>query len=327
MEAIDKTILAVLGSHSEAELIELMLTNMEEQLEITTNCKEAYQKIQSKEYDLILLDTNLPDDQNFSLLEKTRRSTLNGDTRILALAYLLDKEKIVQALKGGAADYIAKPYSNEELLLRLRLHLQASQDQKKLKETLRKNQQFQRKLEQEHKLYNSLFESAPIPIWEEDFSEVKRYFDRLRSEGVTDLDSYLKKYPEEVMRISELVKVVNINYRTVKFYKENSKEDVIQDLASYFTQNSIPVFHRELVALWNGETEFSAEIEIKVKGKLMMLSGHVAVMPDYAHDLSKVLFSFIDITEKKAYESEILRQKKQMESLLEAKGLGPGGLS
>jgi hypothetical protein len=32
-----------------------------------------------------------------------------------------------------------------------------------------------------------LFEFAPISLWEEDYSAVKGYFDRLRAVGVTDL--------------------------------------------------------------------------------------------------------------------------------------------
>ena len=43
-----------------------------------------------------------------------------------------------------------------------------------------------------------LFNYAPISLWEQDFSGVKRFLDDLRAQGVTDLRAYLAAYPEAV---------------------------------------------------------------------------------------------------------------------------------
>ena len=37
--------------------------------------------------------------------------------------------------------------------------------------------------------FEKLFEYAPISLWEEDFSGVKKFFDDLQAEGVTDLEA------------------------------------------------------------------------------------------------------------------------------------------
>lgn len=41
----------------------------------------------------------------------------------------------------------------------------------------------------------SLFENCPISLWEEDFSGVKDYIDRLRKNGVTDFSAYFTEHP------------------------------------------------------------------------------------------------------------------------------------
>jgi rsbT co-antagonist protein RsbR len=45
-------------------------------------------------------------------------------------------------------------------------------------------------LERELSRYQKLFEHAPISLWEEDWSEVKRHIDDLRRRGVEDLKAH-----------------------------------------------------------------------------------------------------------------------------------------
>lgn len=47
--------------------------------------------------------------------------------------------------------------------------------------------------------YHSLFESAPIPIWEEDFSKVKKLIESLKKEGLKILESILMKDLKRLM--------------------------------------------------------------------------------------------------------------------------------
>lgn len=43
--------------------------------------------------------------------------------------------------------------------------------------------------------FQSLFETSPISIWQEDYSAVKQFFDGLRELGVSDLEEYLRAHP------------------------------------------------------------------------------------------------------------------------------------
>ncbi len=68
--------------------------------------------------ELVVLDVNLPGRDGFSILEELRK---NGRTtpRVLMLTARAELGERVQGLRGGADDYLAKPFAMEELLARV----------------------------------------------------------------------------------------------------------------------------------------------------------------------------------------------------------------
>jgi DNA-binding response OmpR family regulator len=75
----------------------------------------------SGEYDLILLDVLLPGRNGFEVLETIRQRKVT--TPVIMLTALGETEDKVRGLEGGAIDYVAKPFSFEELLARIRAQL------------------------------------------------------------------------------------------------------------------------------------------------------------------------------------------------------------
>jgi DNA-binding response OmpR family regulator len=75
-------------------------------------------------FDLCLLDVMLPGSDGFDLARKIRR--VDEDIPILFLTARTMKEDRIEGLKLGADDYILKPFSIDELLLRINVFLQRS---------------------------------------------------------------------------------------------------------------------------------------------------------------------------------------------------------
>ena len=69
------------------------------------------------DYDIIILDLNLPDMHGYDVLKKLRLSKV--DTPILILSGMSEMEDKVRALGFGADDYLTKPFHKEELIARL----------------------------------------------------------------------------------------------------------------------------------------------------------------------------------------------------------------
>jgi DNA-binding response OmpR family regulator len=66
--------------------------------------------------DLVVLDILLPDGNGLDLCRELREA---GNVRILILSALGTKQDIIEGLRQGGDDYLAKPYMTEELLLRI----------------------------------------------------------------------------------------------------------------------------------------------------------------------------------------------------------------
>ncbi|MEO6359579.1 MAG: response regulator transcription factor [Sphingomicrobium sp.] len=76
------------------------------------------------DYDLILLDLNLPDMHGHDVLKKVRAA--NIDTPVLILSSIAEKSSKVRALGLGADDYVTKPFHRDELVARIRAILRRS---------------------------------------------------------------------------------------------------------------------------------------------------------------------------------------------------------
>ena len=87
--------------------------------------EEAVQTILNGTYDLILLDVMLPGMDGFAVLEHIRGESCETPVIFLtALGAVADK---VKGLRGGAEDYIVKPFEPVELLARIEVVLRRAE--------------------------------------------------------------------------------------------------------------------------------------------------------------------------------------------------------
>ena len=85
------------------------------------NGMDALNVFKSEKFDLCILDVMLPKLDGFSLAVEIRK--LNQDIPILFLSAKTLKEDRLHGLRLGADDYLVKPFSIEELLLKIEIFL------------------------------------------------------------------------------------------------------------------------------------------------------------------------------------------------------------
>lgn len=127
------TILVVEDDPSISKLISITLEMHQYLYRTAKTGNEAILEILSNKPDIIILDLGLPDMDGIEVIRKVRGwSTV---PIIVVSARGEDKDKI-EALDGGADDYLTKPFSVDELLARLRVSLRRikNDDDLKLKE-------------------------------------------------------------------------------------------------------------------------------------------------------------------------------------------------
>lgn len=86
-------------------------------LDIAENIENARKIVNSKEYDLILLDVMLPDGSGYEFLKQLREH--DEDTPVIFLTACDEEVNIVMGLDIGADDYITKPFRVRELISRI----------------------------------------------------------------------------------------------------------------------------------------------------------------------------------------------------------------
>lgn len=78
--------------------------------------KECFQKVNEKNFDIIILDLTLPDEDGLVILRKLVKRTL---TPIVIISGRKTDEDKIAGLELGAKDYLGKPFSLKELQIRL----------------------------------------------------------------------------------------------------------------------------------------------------------------------------------------------------------------
>jgi len=169
--------------------------------------------------------------------------------------------------------------------------------------------------------YRILFENSPISLWEEDFTAIHDYLNRLKSSGVTDFRAYFESQPQAVRECVALVKIVDVNKTTVEMHQAQDKKELLTSLDQVLTGEAYEVFREELIALAEGCTDFQAEtVHQTLQGQKIYMSLRLAVPRHAQADLSRVFVSLTNITQLKEaqeksqqYAQELARSNAELE--------------
>ena len=88
----------------------------------TPDAEQAIEQLSQTKFDLLISDYKLPGMTGIDLLEKAKQNS--PETEALLITAYGSIELAVEAMKKGAADFITKPFSPEELTLKVKLILE-----------------------------------------------------------------------------------------------------------------------------------------------------------------------------------------------------------
>lgn len=80
-----------------------------------TDGAEALRSVEKQRFDLVITDLRLPEYDGIEVLKKAK--SISRDIGVIIITAYAEIKSAVQAIKEGAFDYLAKPFSNEELLI------------------------------------------------------------------------------------------------------------------------------------------------------------------------------------------------------------------
>jgi PAS domain S-box-containing protein len=167
--------------------------------------------------------------------------------------------------------------------------------------------------------FKSLFEHSPIPLWEEDFSAVKKYLVKLNlmHQNAVDVIRYLDLNPEVLSKCIDLVKIINVNTMSLDLYKSNTKSEITSGLHKIIDTDAISDFSKIIVAITQEENKINFNTRIKTFfSEYRDVDLRYSVVKGYEKSLKRVIISSEDITERKSSEQIILQSQARLESLI-----------
>jgi diguanylate cyclase (GGDEF)-like protein len=127
------TILVVDDDPSGRNGLELLLQSVGYRVAAVPNAEAALELTSHQSFDLVLCDVNLGGTSGYTLTRALRRAPLHTTTPIILISCDARARRIVQGLDAGADDFVAKPIDFDELLARIRRHLERAERERALR--------------------------------------------------------------------------------------------------------------------------------------------------------------------------------------------------
>lgn len=106
--------------HSQIIVTRLLKKNSYDSIVVVENGAEAIEAVQQQQYDLILMDMQMPVMNGFEATQKIREIPQYKDTPIIALTAFAMKGDREKCLEAGATDYIPKPIDSQEFIQKVK---------------------------------------------------------------------------------------------------------------------------------------------------------------------------------------------------------------
>ncbi len=104
-----------------------LLTTNGYEVEFATDGFKALYWLGEESFDLVLLDVMMPGMDGFETCRKLKQLPGGADIPVIFLTAKSDTDSLIEGFEAGGVDYLSKPFQAEEMLVRVRTHLEMKQ--------------------------------------------------------------------------------------------------------------------------------------------------------------------------------------------------------
>lgn len=123
----DYLILAVDDATLNLKVLQGLLSPAGYKVTFATGGKQVLKRVEGVKPDLILLDWMMPEMSGLEVCQCLKQSAETSHIPVIILTASHELEHLMQAFECGAVDYMTKPFRRDELLARVRTHLELNQ--------------------------------------------------------------------------------------------------------------------------------------------------------------------------------------------------------
>lgn len=272
---------------------------------VAVDGESAIAQAERNQPELILLDVQMPGIDGFETCRRLKANPVTQNIPIIFTTALADTESKTKGFSLGAVDYIPKPFAQEEVIARVRVHLQLKQLNESLEQQVSDRtkalQQAQVKLVQQEKL-STLGEliagiahemNNPISFISSNISPLKEY-----TTGITKLLLlYEQEYPNPTAKITTAIDDLDLSFVLEDMPKILSSlqlgSERIQKLS-----NSLRSFSRS-----DSDAKILADLHLGLDSTLMILQHRLKANGD--HPSIEVIKSYGTLPQVNCYVGEM----------------------
>jgi len=154
--------------------------------------------------------------------------------------------------------------------------------------------------------FRRMFRDSPVALRMEDFSAIRQWINEKQRSIQGSLADYLQQNPEEFRTLCSLATIVDLNDASLMLFKARNKEELQKHLHSILSCESQGQAIEILMDMLKGATSLEREmIYQRLDGRQIHTITKLSVVPGYEQNWERVLFSNMDITERKLAEERL----------------------
>jgi two-component system, sensor histidine kinase and response regulator len=259
-----KYILIVDDNITNLQLTAILLKDEGFLISLAQSAQAALTQLENLIPDLILLDIMMPGMDGFELCRILKKNEKLCDIPVIFLTAKNQTEDLAEGFRAGGVDYISKPFNRDELLIRVRNHLELSLSRRKIIEMNRSRDRLYSIIAHD---IRSPFSSITLTISaiangylepsSNEFREIMGHLEKTTNETLILLDNMLdwtRLQSDSVFISPRLCSVSSVIHACVQLLKGNSTNkkiavnvDVADDLMAFFDEGTIRAVFRNLI--------------------------------------------------------------------------------
>lgn len=317
-------ILIVDNALESLKLLDDLLSGQGYHVRPAANGEMALRSVAESAPDLILLDVKMPGMDGYEVCRRLKADEKTNQVPVLFISGVNNVSSKIKGFETGGVDYITKPFQADEVLARVRIHLELRWLQMQLERShseLEKRVQNRtaelihayQALQTSEGRFKDLFENSPVSLLEGDLSKVQAFIERLKDQKVDDLEAYLAEHPNALMQCAKQIALFGVNREAVELFGAPDKLTLLERLKDIFASEFLGSFKNLLLSIWDGETKMEQDgVFTRLDGNQRFVKIRWSISPSQEQTFSRIFFSIVDITDQKQAEEKIKRQLAEL---------------
>ena len=163
--------------------------------------------------------------------------------------------------------------------------------------------ELRKRLETNAARFGTLFDRAPIPLFEEDFRAVRDRLAVLRRRGVTDIRGYLDAHPEELLSLAGSIRITGMNAQAAATIRSRDREVLVPE-----SEGALRSLVEQIVAIWGGADRVVVRLDDAIRADGTRFDALVywsAPVVDGKADLEHVTVAIADVSDQRAAQRDL----------------------